>query len=335
MVVETMRIRSTEVELGGWVLYDGRVVLYGGVMAMYQVLVDFSPANELVMSLDAFLYTANKGMEMGAEWVARVSEGIGPSLRWATPADPFALAILAWQCPGRPGPGAFLDWLAGLSPGELYERMAPYVPPQKTEILRDLGAWQGHVVGLLRTWHEGYFASGVDDGDLARLALDASERRGQLGEVEGVALIEEATTGFVVESDEVDQVLLIPQMHFRPLIRYAKCNRLLVVHYPVETAAVLPGEPGADLMRLVRALADENRLRIMHFLADSQPRSFTDVMRHLGMAKNTTHYHLSVVRAAGLVRFHVTGECETFYYTARRSALDEIGPRLHRFLDRR
>ena len=302
---------------------------------MYQVLVDFSPANELVMSLDAFLYTANKGMEMGAEWVASVRPSVGDSLGWATPADPFALSILAWQCPGRPGPAEFIDWLAGLTPGELYERMAPYVPPAKTEILRDLGAWQSHVVGLLRTWNERYFATGVSEVDLGLLMLDATRRAGQVGSMEGVALIEAATTGYVVESTEVDQVLLIPQMHFRPLIRSAKCNRLLVVHYPVETAVVPPGEPGADLMRLVRALADENRLRILHFLADSQPRSFTDVMKHLGMAKNTTHYHLSVLRTVGLVRFHVTGECETLLYTARRAALDEIGPRLHRFLDRR
>lgn len=308
---------------------------------MYQVLVHFSPANELVMSLDAFLYTANKAMEMGAEWVASVRGRLGAdtagSLRWATPADPFALSILAWQWAegGAGAPGAFIDWLAARSPGELYERMAPYVPPAKTEILRDLGAWQGQVVGLLRTWNSGYFEPGVAALDLERLAADAAFRSGQVGRVEGIALIEEATTGFVVESAEVDQVLLIPQMHFRPLSRSAKCNRLLVVHYPVETAVAPPGEPGADLMRLLRALADENRMRIMHFLADSQPRSFTDVMKHLGMAKNTTHYHLTALRAVGLVRFHVTGECETFYYTARRSSLDEIGPRLHRFLDQR
>lgn len=212
--------------------------------------------------------------------------------------------------------------------------MAPYVPPAKTEILRDLGEWQNHALRLLRAWNSGYFA-GVDGRVFRSLTADAERRAGQVAAKEGIALVEQATTGFVVESEEVDQVLLIPQMHFRPLIRYAKCNRLLVVHYPVETAAALPGEPGPDLMRLVRALADKNRLRIMHFLADSQPRSFTDVMKHLGMAKNTTHYHLSVLRTAGLVRFHVTGECETLYYTARRSALDEIGPRLHRFLDHR
>lgn len=311
---------------------------------MYQVLVDFSPANELVMSLDAFLYTANKAMEMGAEWAAAVRGRLGPSvadtLRWATPADPFALSVLAWQWAGDGGaegaaPGEFLDWLAALSPGELYERMAPYVPPAKTEILRDLGAWQGHVVGLLRTWNSAYFAADVAAADIERLAADAAARRAQVQRMDATALIEAATTGFVVESGAVDRILLIPQMHFRPLIRYAKCNRLLVVHYPVETAPVAPGQPGPALMRLLRALADENRLRIMHFLADSQPRSFTDVMKHLEMAKNTTHYHLSVLRAAGLVRFHVTGECETFSYTARRAALDEVGPRLHRFLDQR
>ncbi|MDF2627647.1 MAG: ArsR family transcriptional regulator [Symbiobacteriaceae bacterium] len=310
---------------------------------MYQVLVHFASANELVMSLDAFLYTPNKGMEMGADWVAQVRGRLGRELSWTTPSDPYALSILAWQWTGGggaaapapdAGPADYIDWLAGLSPGELYERMAPYVPPQKTEILRDLGAWQSHVLGLLRTWHDGYFA-GVGPGALGRLATDAQHRRAQAGSMAAVDLVETATTGFVVESDQIDQLLLIPQMHFRPLIRYAKCNRLLVVHYPVETAEAQPGAPGPDLMRLVRALADETRLRIMHFLTDSRPRSFTDVMKHLGMAKNTTHYHLSTLRTAGLVRFHVTGECETLHYTVRRAALDEIGPWLHRFLDKR
>ncbi len=305
---------------------------------MYQVLVSFAPAHELVLSLDAFLYTANKGMDMGPEWVSEVSARMGAdkaaSLRWATAIDPFALSLLVWQCPGTPGPEEFLQWLSALTPGQLYERMSPYVPPQKADLLRDLGQWQGHVVQVLRTWHEGYFRA-VEPRLLAALAADAERRRGEAATADPVALVEEATTGLRVESESLDQVLLVPQTHLRPLVRFAKCNRLLICLYPLDAAPTVPGRPAPDLMRTVRALADENRLRIMHFLADSQPRSFTDVMKNVGLAKNTIHYHLSALRTAGLVRFHLSSECDTFLYTARRSALDEIGPRLQRFLDER
>lgn len=303
---------------------------------MYKVRVHFAPAHELVTSLDAFLYTANKGMDFGADWAAAVREQLGAdvadSLRWATPVDPFSLTGLVWQCPGAPGPEEFLAWLSSLSLGQLYERLVPYIPPQKAEFLRDLGAWQSHVVQMLRVWHQGYFAT-VGDEVLGALRAEADRRQAQVGQVDPVTLVETATTGLVVENPALAEVLLIPQAHFRPLNRVSMCNHLLVCTYPVETAPATPGVPGDDLMRIVRALADENRLRILYYLADSQPRSFTDVMKYLGLAKNTVHYHLSALRTAGLVRFHVTDGSDSFLYTVRRAALDEIGPRLHRFLN--
>lgn len=170
---------------------------------------------------------------------------------------------------------------------------------------------------------------------IERLAAEADYRRESVAGVAPVAAIDAATTGLVVESEMLDEVLLVPQYHYRPLNRHAKWGPVLVCLYPVASPSSGPGQPTTDLMRLTRALGDENRLRILHYLAGDPPRSFTEVQRFIGLAKNTVHHHLTTLRAAGLVRIHLTGECGSDRYTARRATLGEIGPRLQGFLDQR
>lgn len=302
----------------------------------YRVEVDFSPAYELILSLDALLYGPHKTMEMGHEWAESVRARLGSrmdSIPWPGDAEVSLLLILVWQSPRR-DPEGFLDWYASLTPGQLYERIAPYLPAGVTELLRDLDQVQARHLRALRFWHEEYF-SHVDPKLVERLAREAELRKEIIQAQPPVEAIDEATTGVAVESAGLELVLLIPQYHYRPLNRYGKCGPVLICGYPVELPASGPGQPSPDLMRLTRALGDENRLRILHFLADGPPRSFTDVQRFIGLAKNTVHHHLSTLRCSGLVRIHLSGECGTERYTARRATLDEVGPRLQRFLDER
>ncbi|WP_153944935.1 ArsR/SmtB family transcription factor, partial [Acinetobacter baumannii] len=71
-----------------------------------------------------------------------------------------------------------------------------------------------------------------------------------------------------------------------------------------------------SLLRLARCLADESRLRILRFLTDG-PRSFTEIVSHMGLAKSTVSYHMIMLRGAGLVRAYAEGECVQ-EYTLRR-----------------
>ena len=126
------------------------------------------------------------------------------------------------------------------------------------------------------------------------------------------------------------RVLLVPQYHYRPWNLNEYHRGLRIIMYPVDALATPPGELPPGLLRLTRALADENRLRILRLLASS-PRSFTEVVESTRLAKSTVHYHLVLLRAAGLVRVHDAGESATGY-SLRGEALDEVRARLGTFL---
>lgn len=123
-------------------------------------------------------------------------------------------------------------------------------------------------------------------------------------------------------------MLLVPQFHHRPWNVFQDYRDLRVIQYPADALPAVPGEPPPGLLRLTRALSDESRLRILRFLATG-PRSFTDVVQFMGLAKSTVHHHMVVLRAAGLVRVHDRGDVTT--YSLRPGAVDELGDRLHTF----
>lgn len=304
----------------------------------YRVAVEWAPAFELVLSLEAFLFNNVKSLDLGAEWVTQVRSQLhGPLAqvtKWNHCDDPFILAILIRQSPAPCTPESFLPWLQRLSAGEAYELLLPYLPPCGSDLLRRLPETLAQYHSLLTAWHEQFFQS-VDGAILARLAQEAAERTERIAGQPLVEAVEEATTGIVVESDQIDEVLLIPQYHSAPLNHHLKCSRTLMIWYAPELRADQPGLPSTRLLRAAKALGDENRLRILHFLADGAPHTFMEVQRHTGLAKNSVSYHLMALRAAGLVRVHLTGDCCNDRYTARRATIDQLSPGLQQFLDAR
>lgn len=56
-----------------------------------------------------------------------------------------------------------------------------------------------------------------------------------------------------------------------------------------------------ELMTALKAMADPNRLTVLHLLAQ-QPMYTTEVVQRLQLAQTTVHHHLAQLRAAGLIR---------------------------------
>jgi DNA-binding transcriptional ArsR family regulator len=65
--------------------------------------------------------------------------------------------------------------------------------------------------------------------------------------------------------------------------------------------SAVAGAPPARLVRQLRALADERRLRVLRRLRES-PASLTELAAEFGLPKTTMHHHLVALRSAGLVR---------------------------------
>lgn len=144
---------------------------------------------------------------------------------------------------------------------------------------------------------------------------DATAKRALLEGEPTLTAIEKATNGYrPTVTDELEELVLIPTYVFRPwLVTLDEDPRRIVLAYPIadESIELDPHEPSPQLVRLVKALGDEGRLRLLRRLADGS-LTLTEVAESMGVAKPTAHHHVSLLRQAGLVTVEARGR-ETCY----------------------
>jgi len=105
----------------------------------------------------------------------------------------------------------------------------------------------------------------------------------------------------------------------------------IVICYPASDEALDGDEaPPARLIRLHQALGDERRLRILRHVT-RQRSTFQEIANALDLPKSSLHYHLSILRAAGLLR--ASPGDHGFVYGLRREALLGMGESLLRYLE--
>lgn len=296
----------------------------------YQITVEFAPAYELVMSLDAYVVTSShRSIDLGDTWAAETRRRLPPAFAAALtagePLDYRVLGLLIHQCPGPRDAAGFLDWLSRLSPGEVYERLSPLVVT--AGIRMEMGALRDHLVTVLSQWHDAYFRH-VEPALMDWLATDAGRVRQLSAGMPVELLVEEATRGYYLEpGPEVRKVLLVPQYHKRPITLHGQLGAGdWCFYYPAADFPQAAGQPGADLLRLTTALADDSRLRMIHALADG-PRTFMELVAQSGLTKGTVHRHLWALRFAGLVRAHVQAN----HFALRPGAFERVSQELARF----
>ncbi|GJM79179.1 hypothetical protein HMSSN139_16750 [Paenibacillus sp. HMSSN-139] len=303
----------------------------------YQVEVDFAPIYECVASLTAFFAKQNHGaMDAGKLWVKGVQEQFAPATLQKMQVsvkrlDDFSLAPYIWKCPSPRTVTSFLEWFAGLQTGELYEISAACsqsVPANLTE-LRDAAC------EVLREWDLRYFST-IDPWILEGLQQEASVLRTRLGEMSGMEIYETATNGMrLYPGDTLNQVVLIPQYHARPLVTSSIFETMIFTQYSCDLFPPVPGYPAPGLLRLTRALSDETRLRILRLLAGKQ-MTFTEITREIAISKSTIHYHLIALRAAGLVIVHYQAkgsEFKSVEYSLRREALNGLSGQIDDYFE--
>jgi len=304
---------------------------------MYRVEVDYAPAYELLVSLDALMAVEKgeqKSLELGADWIKRVRgslpSGFMDRLAALDAGGLKLLDLLVWQCPEPRTIAGFLGWFGSLSAGDLYEQLAPFVAPQEPALPRDLAGLRDRAVPLLTAW-DAVYMSHLDPAIQEGLAADAKARRALIPTMAPDALVELATTGVYLDPAlPIERVVLVPQYHYRPWNLRGEHGALRLLLYPADALPSAPGTPSPALLRLTRALSDESRLRILRYLAVGE-RGFTDVVRESGLAKSTVHHHLVALRAAGLVRVRHDA-ANAVGYSLRDGALDDLDARLTSFL---
>jgi DNA-binding transcriptional ArsR family regulator len=305
-----------------------------GVYCMtYMVEVRFAPANELILSLYTFLCKANhKRIDLGPEWIKETTQKLDKSFvaelkqneHWE---DWGLLQLLVWQSPYSENVEEFLTWFIGLPIGEVYERLAMYI----NTFPQDMSGLKNQMCETLKKWYDQYFKH-LDADLIAALRSEAEKGDILQKKMDPVEFVEYVTNGMYFEPTEgLQKIILVPQFHSQPINLVHSYQGVTICHYSIHSfPTVKEDDPPQTIFRSIRCLSDKTRLRILRFLA-SGPKSYTEILRHIGMAKSTVYEHLLLLRSSGLIRAHVVGST-TQSYSIRLEAIDQLNKELHRYL---
>jgi DNA-binding transcriptional ArsR family regulator len=305
-----------------------------------ELLVDWAPAYELLVSLSSFVsFRLHALLELGPTWVRDVHTRLPPELaarlsRTSVAAtfkhDDDVLMLLIRACPGERDARGFLDWFASLTPGAAYEALCPLLPESGPQVPRDFTSWRDRILAILSAWDAAYFRH-LDPEILRGLQAHAAALSARAGSAPARRLVEAVTNGILIEpSPDLRTVTLVPQYHQRPYNHDAAGLGGPIILYPADVLPAPAEVPPPGLMRLTRALGDDSRLRMLRFLADG-PCTLTEVARFIGLSQPTVHHHLIQLRAAGLVRVHFVMASPS-RYSLRPHALEQLSAQLGAYL---
>lgn len=313
-------------------------------MNPYTIESVWHPGFELIMSLETYLSTElHKVVDLGAAWRASVRRQLprefGAHLHDLIGKRQALVALnlaqgLAWAWRLQPAGSAsdFLAWMNGLGVADLYAVANTMARPGEG-VPSNLPELRDEATGLLGLWLEHYW-SGVDGRIATGLAAAHAALRERIAAGGGMALVEEVSGGVTIKPDaSFDHVVLIPQYHARPWNIYGLIGRTVLQYYPVEALPPAAGQPSPRLVRMLRALNEPKRLEMLR-LIDGRSRTMTEIAAAVGLTKATVHYHLVLLRAAGLVRVETTlTRTPGDSYLLRRSAIDDLPREIAAYLD--
>lgn len=262
---------------------------------------EFSPIYEIVNSLFVFS-VKNNFHDFGKSWVKEIQSDIdNPEfLSKLQENDPFPfleyLFVLIWKTPEKQDITKFLFWLENLTPGEIYEILSPY---SDESLPGNLGEIRDHYVFLLRIWSKEYRIENhvIEKLEEKSLLVESSKDL-----YEPATLVEELTNGiYIIPTEQTKMVVLIPSYYLKPMNFFVCLNNIVIIIYSIDFSNESSMLPPLALSRMTRALGDEKRLQILKILAE-KPYKLTDLAKEMKLSKSNLHYHLTLLRIAGLVR---------------------------------
>jgi DNA-binding transcriptional ArsR family regulator len=195
------------------------------------------------------------------------------------------------------------------------------VPPEETKT---------RLLAALRLFADTVF-SAHESELMAHLAADAVDTRRRAGTLAPRDLIAAVTRGYLYDPEpEFERVVLVPHLAARPLLLLCQHRDARVICYPLARERL---DPEASLAKeataLGRAIGDPRRVRILRRLAAADA-TLDELAEETGLARSTTHHHLTQLRAGGLVSLR--GNARGYWYALRpegfvegQRALGELG----------
>jgi DNA-binding transcriptional ArsR family regulator len=215
--------------------------------------------------------------------------------------------------------------------------------PCDEDLDRMLDAWADvegfgeRYLEALRAYQEVFFA---EEEKRIRPVLEEALARAQAlaRQMAFPDLLEELSRGLRFDEPmDSGELVLVPSYWSTPLVFFSRVNlqrEIWLFGARPPDASLVPGEAVPEgLLRMLKALSDPTRLRILHYLTQ-EPLGPADLSRRLRLRLPTVMHHLKSLRLAGLVRLSLGEGRETKRYAARPEAVAGTFEALTRFLER-
>ncbi|PZM63679.1 ArsR/SmtB family transcription factor [Paenibacillus dendritiformis] len=279
----------------------------------YHVRIDYSSVYELIGSFMLFVHRKwIRNVENGMEWARSIEQQLPPQwnaysekIRKHSLSDFDMLYALALERNHNDIP-SYLEQLELLTPAK-WDRVG-------LENGLRLGSFRLErclelYVPALRFWYEHYIRHSLPEWEPI-LLHDAEEKRRLLDKIKPQDLIELATNGVVIpEHESLDEVILAPMWHYRPINNNCTFRSRILILYPVDKPEPDLMVPSHNLRRMTEALANEKRLRILR-LVGQKPYTFDEIQEYIPLSTGALKHHLAVLRSAGYIRTYWNGKVQ-------------------------
>ncbi|MFT4415609.1 ArsR/SmtB family transcription factor [Fredinandcohnia humi] len=262
---------------------------------------EYSPVYELLNSLFVFS-SKNNYHDFGKSWVNDIKTKVNDSefLSILEESEPFTylgyMNVLIWKSPAKHDIVTFFEWLKNLKPGEIYEILSPYLCEG---LPGELSEFRDHFLSLLSTWHQIYM---IDEKLNNKLIEKSKLLNGEKNKYDPIDLIEELTNGIrIIPTQQTSLAVLVPSHHLTPLNFVSDLNNVIFITYAFDLPRDGNMIPQVKLSRMTRALGDEKRLQVLKLLAQKS-YNLTELSKEIKISKSNLHYHLTLLRIAGLLR---------------------------------
>lgn len=275
-------------------------LLWGGEN-LFNIESEYSPVYELLNSL--FVFSANNNYhDFGKSWVNEVKTKIDDP-QFLSNLDEFNslsylgyMNVLIWKSPAKSEISGFFEWFQNLSPGEIYEILSPYLCQG---LPGELSEFRDNFLYLLRTWHKIYT---IEENIQGILSEQAKHLHSEKNKYDPIDLIEDLTNGIrIIPTSEINLVVLVPSYHLTPMNFVSDMNHIVFITYAFDLPSKDDMVPPIRLSRMTRALADDKRLQILKLLSQ-KPYTLTELSKAIKISKSNLHYHITLLRIAGMIR---------------------------------
>jgi DNA-binding transcriptional ArsR family regulator len=272
----------------------------------YQLKIHYAPIHELLLSFLLYKRPERlKYLDVGLKWTTEVASSLDDNLSKRiedlTDLSFFDMSLVFMEeSTIQETIDDYLDRVSSYSPGELYERITPYLLPGKL-VQTDLGKERDDYITILDGWNKQYFSK-LSPSILNELEANYYELETLLITLPKNEVVDQVTRGISIDTDMLREVFLIPSYHFRPLTTQTLLKGKIYILCPLKQ------DTKSTLLYLGKAVSDERRLSILKLLA-KRSYTFTEIVKEIGSGKGNIHHHMMTLRSNGLIRTHIGDDC--------------------------